>query len=340
MGFRFRRSFKIAPGLKVNLNKNSVGITASTRGAHCTVNSKGKRTTSIGIPGTGISYTSVSNSPFNESNGFQDKFGKQKTNKNNSDDNKQKWYKKTGWIVFMLIFFFPVGLFLMWKYAKWNKFVKVAISVFFAILILTPSSESVKEITLSADTSQKYDINEKILICCETDPSGYELNESDFIVSGGILKITGEEIVFWAPQPGKYNMYAEKEGVKSNEISLFVEDKEAIKQAEEKAKRKAEEEAKRKAEEEAKRKAEEDAKRQAEEEAKRQAQQAAQQSAMQQSGANTPSGQEDTIVYITNTGGKYHRSTCRHLKDSKIERKLSEVITNYGPCGTCHPPTQ
>lgn len=185
---------------------------------------------------------------------------------------------------------------------------------------------------MGVDASQKYDINEDILIHCATEPSGYELDESDFTLSGGILKIIGEKIIFSASEPGTYNLYADKEGVKSNEISLLIEDKEAIKQAKEKAKQKAEEEAKRKAEEEAKR--------QAEEEAKRQAQQAAQQSAMQQSGANSPSGQEDTIVYITNTGGKYHRSTCRHLKDSKIERKLSEVINNYGPCGTCHPPTQ
>lgn len=122
MGFRFRRSFKIAPGLKVNLNKNSVGLTVGTRGAHYTVNSKGKKTTSIGVPGTGMSYTSVSDGSSDKSNVFQDKFKKHKTNKKNSDDNELKWYKKTGWIIFLLIFFFPVGLFLMWKYAKWNKF--------------------------------------------------------------------------------------------------------------------------------------------------------------------------------------------------------------------------
>lgn len=60
MGFRFRKSFKIAPGIKFNVNKKSVGFTFGKRGAYFTVNSKGKRTTSIGIPGTGLSYTTSS----------------------------------------------------------------------------------------------------------------------------------------------------------------------------------------------------------------------------------------------------------------------------------------
>ena len=37
---RFRRSFKIAPGVKFNLNKNSTSITFGKRGMHYTVNSK------------------------------------------------------------------------------------------------------------------------------------------------------------------------------------------------------------------------------------------------------------------------------------------------------------
>lgn len=59
MGFRFHKSIKIAPGVKFNINKKSVGMTFGTKGAHYTVNSKGTRTKSVGIPGTGLSYTEV-----------------------------------------------------------------------------------------------------------------------------------------------------------------------------------------------------------------------------------------------------------------------------------------
>ena len=56
MGIRFRRSIKIAPGLKVNINKKSVGITAGVRGAHASINTKGDVTKTVGIPGSGLSY--------------------------------------------------------------------------------------------------------------------------------------------------------------------------------------------------------------------------------------------------------------------------------------------
>ncbi len=58
---RARRSIKVAPGFKVNLNKRSVGVTVGTRGAHYTVNSSGRRTKSVGIPGTGLSVVDSHN---------------------------------------------------------------------------------------------------------------------------------------------------------------------------------------------------------------------------------------------------------------------------------------
>lgn len=61
MGMSFRKSFKIAPGVKFNINKKSVGMTFGTKGAHYTINSKGTRTKSVGIPGTGLSYADVKN---------------------------------------------------------------------------------------------------------------------------------------------------------------------------------------------------------------------------------------------------------------------------------------
>ena len=55
--FRFRRSIKIAPGIKINLNKKSTSLTIGRRGVHTTINGSGVRNT-IGLPGSGLSYTS------------------------------------------------------------------------------------------------------------------------------------------------------------------------------------------------------------------------------------------------------------------------------------------
>lgn len=56
MGFRFRRSVKIAPGVRLNIGKKSVGISVGTRGARVSANSQGRMTASAGIPGAGVSY--------------------------------------------------------------------------------------------------------------------------------------------------------------------------------------------------------------------------------------------------------------------------------------------
>lgn len=53
---RFRKSIKILPGVKLNLNKKSASVTVGSKGMHHTVSTNGNTTTSVGIPGTGLSY--------------------------------------------------------------------------------------------------------------------------------------------------------------------------------------------------------------------------------------------------------------------------------------------
>jgi hypothetical protein len=56
MGFRFRRSVKLFPGLRLNFGKRGVSASIGVRGAHVTYGPTGTRTT-IGLPGSGLSYT-------------------------------------------------------------------------------------------------------------------------------------------------------------------------------------------------------------------------------------------------------------------------------------------
>ncbi len=48
----------------------------------------------------------------------------------------------------------------------------------------------------------------------------------------------------------------------------------------------------------------------------------------------------DVTVYVTRTGRKYHRGSCRYLRKSRIPMKLSEAKARYGPCSVCGPPRQ
>ena len=60
MGFRFRKSFKLGKGFKVNLSKSGVGYSFGTKGLRFTKSATGKSRSTMSIPGTGISYTSSS----------------------------------------------------------------------------------------------------------------------------------------------------------------------------------------------------------------------------------------------------------------------------------------
>ncbi len=60
MGVRYRKTKSVAPGVKVNLNKKSASVRFGGRGAGVTLNTNGKKTQSIGIPDTGLSYTKSS----------------------------------------------------------------------------------------------------------------------------------------------------------------------------------------------------------------------------------------------------------------------------------------
>lgn len=66
MGLRFRKSFKIAPGIRVNLGTKSAGISVGTKGCRYSLNTSGRRTASVGIPGTGISYSHTSSGSKNK----------------------------------------------------------------------------------------------------------------------------------------------------------------------------------------------------------------------------------------------------------------------------------
>lgn len=39
------------------------------------------------------------------------------------------WYERPSYVICLLVLFFPVGLFLMWKNMKWNFTVKIVITV-------------------------------------------------------------------------------------------------------------------------------------------------------------------------------------------------------------------
>ena len=57
MPIRFRKTFKVLPGVKINLSRGGISTTVGSRGLHLTFNKHGVRQ-SVGIPGSGLSESS------------------------------------------------------------------------------------------------------------------------------------------------------------------------------------------------------------------------------------------------------------------------------------------
>jgi hypothetical protein len=82
MPIRFRKSFKVFPGVKVNMSKGGISFTVGTKGYHLNFSKRGVRQT-VGLPGSGLSETSylVKNDPEPET-----KRDKSKKDRRTADD--------------------------------------------------------------------------------------------------------------------------------------------------------------------------------------------------------------------------------------------------------------
>jgi hypothetical protein len=61
MGFRFQKRIKLLPGLTLNLSKKGVSTSLGVTGARVTYG-HGRRRTTVGLPGSGLSNTSITTS--------------------------------------------------------------------------------------------------------------------------------------------------------------------------------------------------------------------------------------------------------------------------------------
>lgn len=57
MAMKFRKSVNLGGGVRLNVNKKSIGVSAGVKGARITANSNGRKTVTVRIPGTGLYST-------------------------------------------------------------------------------------------------------------------------------------------------------------------------------------------------------------------------------------------------------------------------------------------
>ncbi len=67
----------------------------------------------------------------------------------------KKWYQQTWGIVLLFVLFFPVGIYLMWRYADWSQKAKIIVSVIFAIIAVSIAMNPAEPKTQQAKQEEK-----------------------------------------------------------------------------------------------------------------------------------------------------------------------------------------
>lgn len=355
MGLRFRKSIKIAPGVKLNLGRKSISISAGVKGARISVNSKGRVTKSLSIPGTGISYvkteklnadstiekkaqknTNINTSQQNEGNGFFSSSNKLFQPSGNTDLLKKIIQ------IFLYIFiplvaigindnlFFPAilleSIYHMIRIHKavpapHHRRISTIITGFVIVLSalgsLPVSSPSVESISLSAE-KHTMDINETQALDITVLPENANGSLLFTVANDKILAVEQDDGDIYSLHPlaeGTTEIIATSDEIQSNPITVTI-----IDQARIAAEKKAEEEriaAEKKAEEE---------------------RIAAEQKAAEERAAaasQQPQQTNSQTVYITPTGKRYHySSSCNGGKyiASTLDQALASGLT---PCKKC-----
>lgn len=212
MGLRFRKSINLGGGVRLNFNKKSTGISFGTKGARYSINSNGRKTASIGIPGTGLYWT-------------------ESKTKNSKNGNKQGG--SLGCLIWILFFPFII-IYYMFKYMikfiifvvkkiveilkgedeKKKKIVYIGLAVFGIMLIISVASSAItgnidtkdnnKEIIKNETSNEKDntgdldDDNPTQEVTQDTDNNDnyiYTSEYSDFIQQGLDLIFVDDDII-------------------------------------------------------------------------------------------------------------------------------------------------
>lgn len=239
MGLRFRKSVKIAPGVKVNFNKKSISTTFGTKGAHHTISTSGRKTTSVGIPGTGISYVETSNSN-SDSNHNNAKKNSETTSKSNSTGKGCLGIFLGLFLVALLLALYTfawipaLGVIIYTafskKYDKKQKIKQIGIAaiVFITSMILASSVPDETELTslkISIDKTE-FDINDSVEVILTATPADSSIDNLK-ISDNNIVNldyIDGKAILSFTSEGNATFHFIANDSIESNSLEVTVTD--------------------------------------------------------------------------------------------------------------------
>lgn len=327
MGFRFRKSVKIAPGVRLNIGKKSVGISAGVKGARVSVNSSGRKTTTVGLPGTGLSYSKT------------EKIGGSKTSTHSSSSNNAQPIRPD----------LPPAQPLEEK--KKKGCCGCAVYAFIALLIIgalgsciggtedkdkqTDTGDGtqaavITQLTQTSDAVTEIDLGSSQTLTYTVDPSDFEMTADAVYATtsdSDVLTVSAEclsdparvEVTLTGKAAGTANYTIRAaEGDAQQTGQITVHDQAAEQAA---------------AEAEAKAKAEQEAAEKAAAEKAAQEQAAAEAAAAQQAAQEQAAAQQSETVYITPSGKRWHRSASCAGKNARAV--TMDQVGGRTPCQKC-----
>ena len=327
MGFRFRKSVKIAPGVRLNIGKKSVGISAGVKGARVSVNSSGRKTTTVGLPGTGLSYSK------------SEKIGGRKTTTRSASSNNAQPIRPD----------LPPAQPLEEK--KKKGCCGCAVYAFIALLIIgalgsciggtedkdkqTDTGDGtqaavITQLTQTSDAVTEIDLGSSQTLTYTVDPSDFEMTADAVYATtsdSDVLTVSAEclsdparvEVTLTGKAAGTANYTIRAaEGDAQQTGQITVHDQAAEQAA---------------AEAEAKAKAEQEAAEKAAAEKAAQEQAAAEAAAAQQAAQEQAAAQQSETVYFTPSGKRWHRSASCAGKNARAV--TMDQVGGRTPCQKC-----
>lgn len=242
MGIRFRKSISLAPGVKLNVGKKSTGISIGGKYGGVSANSRTGARARISAPKTGISYSTKIGSSSSRKSKSYDNIPELGINSGNSSyshsgkrpkkSSKKKWYQKTWGIVLMLVIFFPVGLFLLWKYTNLKKPLKILITALVGLIFIFSNSSVLENLTLEIpDYQEEYFTDSHIDIRILTEPEDFlsenNMEDLEFIASSNNISFDKDGI-YTGDVAGTYEVFVKLGNTKSNSVIIHVVENENV----------------------------------------------------------------------------------------------------------------
>jgi len=124
----------------------------------------------------------------------------------------KKWYEKTWLVILLCIFFFPVGLYALWKNSSISQGWKIGVTVFFATIVLIQLTKEEKSNSTNSNNSAA--TNAREVIEAEEPKINYPVEQTKFIAA---IK-NGWEIYKEQPNELKKSVVRSKRGIEIKNV--------------------------------------------------------------------------------------------------------------------------